>query len=138
MMRASVAIIVVLGLAACSGPRPILYPNDHYRAVGEEQAARDMDECARQAEDAGARYWAGDGDNVVKGTAFGGAAGAAVGAVGGAIAGSAGRGAAYGAATGATLGFLRALIRGPRVDSTYAAFVERCLYERGYDPMGWH
>jgi hypothetical protein len=74
-------------------------------------------------------------------TAVGAGAGAAVGAVGGAISGSAGEGAAVGAATGGTAGLLHGMFRvfepGGPPDPTFAAFVDRCLREKGYDPIGW-
>ena len=76
------------------------------------------------------RTWAKD-------TAVGGAFGAAVGAVGGAIVGSAGRGAAVGGATGATAGILRGLFKSSEPDPVYRSFVEKCLREKGYEPMGW-
>ncbi len=78
---------------------------------------------------------------VARSTATGAAAGAAVGAVGGAVSGgNAGRAAAVGAATGATGGFLASILhpfesRG--ADPVFANFVERCLLDRGYEPIGW-
>jgi hypothetical protein len=47
-------IIVAVSLAACSGPKPILYPNDHFRSVGKDTADEDIAQCRRLAEDAGA------------------------------------------------------------------------------------
>ena len=32
---------------------------------------------------------------------------------------------------------MRGLLRKDRPDSLHRAFVERCLRERGYDPIGW-
>jgi hypothetical protein len=42
-----------------------------------------------------------------------------------------------GAARGATAGFLRELFRRPLSSNAYKQFVQRCLKERGYDPVGW-
>ncbi|MEM9441730.1 MAG: glycine zipper family protein, partial [Pseudomonadota bacterium] len=70
-------------------------------------------------------------------TAIGGAAGGATGAVGGAILGNAGRGAAFGAATGATAGLVRSIFSRPQPSGAYKNFVDRCLRERGYEPVGW-
>jgi hypothetical protein len=45
-----------------------------------------------------------------------------------------------GAATGAAAGFTGTVLRGSsgrRVDPVFANFVERCLRERGYEPIGW-
>lgn len=145
-MRVHRSIIAVLGLlfavAACSASkRPVLYPNEHFQRVGDAAAARDIDECMRLAE----QHTSGGGQGsqvaqkAAKDTAVGGATGAAAGAVGGAIYGSAGRGAAAGAAAGATAGLLSRLFRGgaSSPDPVYANFVNRCLQERGYEPLGW-
>jgi len=63
--------------------------------------------------------------------------GAAGGAVGGAVVGAAGSGSAIGAASGATMGLLRGLFSSPSPSQAYMRFVDRCLKERGYEPMGW-
>ena len=66
--------------------------------------------------------------------------GAATGAVGGAIAGNPGEGAAIGAASGATAGLLSGVFdswSAREVDPVYANFVDRCLRDRGYEPIGW-
>jgi hypothetical protein len=57
--------------------------------------------------------------------------------VGGAVVGHPGRGAMVGAASGATAGFLRGLFRRAPPSNAYKQFVQRCLKERGYDPVGW-
>ena len=46
-------------------------------------------------------------------------------------------GAMVGAASGATVGFLRGLFRRSPPSDAYKQFVQRCLKERGYDPVGW-
>ena len=61
----------------------------------------------------------------------------ATGAAGGAVLGRPGTGAAVGAATGATAGFMRSLFKGSEPSQAYRGFVDRCLRERGYDPVGW-
>lgn len=111
--------------------------------MGEARVQRDIDDCMSRA-----RTFVRSGSvaqakarQVTRSTATGAAAGAAVGAVGSAVGGGdPGRGAAVGAATGATGGFLAALLhpfesRG--TDPVFANFVERCLREKGYEPIGW-
>jgi hypothetical protein len=132
----SVLIIMFLG-AGCAAPKPILYPNAHLQEVGEEVAGRDIDECREMAKDAGATESQGRSGQVAGSTAAGGAIGSASGAVGGAVVGSPGRGAMVGAAGGATAGFLRGLFRRKPPSNAYKQFVQRCLKERGYDPVGW-
>lgn len=131
-------LICILAVAGCaSESRPILYPNDHLHAVGQAQADADLAECRRMAETAGASGGSGRGERAARGGAAGGAIGGATGAVGGAILGRPGTGAAVGAATGATAGVMRSLFHRGEPSQAYRGFVDRCLRERGYDPVGW-
>jgi len=125
-----------LALASCSGPKPVLYPNAHYQSVGRKAAQADVDDCMEIAKTHGVRS-AERGGKVARSTAGGAATGAVAGSVAGAIGGNAGRGAAAGAAGGAAGGLFRGLLRRTGPDPTYRAFVDRCLYDRGYDPIGW-
>jgi uncharacterized protein YcfJ len=135
MTKIIVGLLAVL-IVACA-PKPILYPNAHYKEVGEETADRDIAECTEMAKDAGATPSQGKTGQVTGNTAAGGAVGSAAGAVGGAVVGHPGRGAMVGAASGATAGFLRGLFRRSPPSNAYKQFVNRCLKERGYDPVGW-
>jgi uncharacterized protein YcfJ len=137
MSRSRGLLLIVLFVAGCAAPKPILYPNAHLQQVGEEVANRDIDECREMAKDAGAKPSQGKSGQVAGSTTTGGAIGSAAGAVGGAVVGHPGRGAMVGAASGATAGFLRGLFRRSPPSNTYKQFVQRCLKERGYDPMGW-
>ncbi len=138
------AALLAVSIGACAGTRrPVLYPNDAYQRVGSATAQQHIDECMRRAE---AYLESGAGDaavaqDVATKTAVGAGTGAAIGAAGGAVSGDAGHGAAVGAATGATAGFLGGIIgaigRKSEPDPTYARFVERCLREKGYEPIGW-
>ena len=51
--------------------------------------------------------------------------------------GSVGRGAAAGAAGSAVVGLVRGLFRSREPDPVYRRFVEKCLREKGYEPIGW-
>jgi hypothetical protein len=124
-------------LAACSGPKPILYPNAHYQSVGADLAQQDIADCRKIAEAAGASPSTGKSGQVAGNTVGGAAVGAAGGAVGGAVVGAAGRGSAIGAASGATMGLLRGLFRRSPPSRGYMNFVDRCLTEKGYEPVGW-
>jgi len=130
-------LIILFLVAGCAISKPILYPNAHFKEVGEDVADRDIDECREMAKDAGATASQGKGGQVAGSTAAGGAIGSASGAVGGAVVGHPGRGAMVGAAAGATGGFLRGLFRRSPPSNAYKQFVQRCLKERGYDPVGW-
>jgi uncharacterized protein YcfJ len=134
-----ILLLVAIGLfcSGCSAPKPVLYPNAHYRQVGEAGAEQDIAECGELAKQAGARPSQGKTEQVAGGTVAGGVVGSAAGAVGGAVVGHPGRGAMIGAASGATGGFLRGLFRKSPPSEAYKQFVNRCLRERGYDPVGW-
>jgi hypothetical protein len=134
-------MVLIAGGAAVAGcasePHPILYPNPHLSSVGQAQADADLAECRRMAETAGASGVTGRGEQATRDTAVGGAIGGATGAAGGAVLGAPGTGAAVGAATGATAGFMRSLFHKDQPSQAYRGFVDRCLRERGYDPVGW-
>ncbi|MDA1305346.1 MAG: glycine zipper family protein [Nitrospirae bacterium] len=127
--------MVSLLLLGCAGPKPVLYPNDHYETVGQEQAELDIAQC-RELADAQISSDS-KGMEVAQETAVGAGIGAASGAVIGAISGSAGKGAAVGAAVGATGGLLRSVLRKSGPSPTYKKFVNICLKEKGYNPIGW-
>ena len=132
------AILAVgLGLAACAGPSPVLYPNNHYQAVGKAAAERDIEDCRRLADSAGADSGSSQAASTAGSTAAGGAIGGAAGAAGGAITGAAGTGAAIGAASGAAAGLVRSLFTSGGPSQAYRNVVNRCLRERGYEPVGW-
>ena len=141
-ITSSILLASLLATAGCAAKRPKLYPNEQYNRVGEVAAERDIDDCMQRAD----QYVKSGGQSadtarqVGTNTAVGAGVGAATGAVGGAIGGNAGEGAAVGAASGATAGLLWGLFgasqsHGP--DPVYANFVDRCLRERGYEPIGW-
>lgn len=140
--QALLLVFVSCGVAACAPHRPVLYPNERLRQVGNAAAQREVDQCMQLADQylsSGTKISSNAGA-VATDTAVGGATGAAVGAVGGAVVGNAGTGAAVGAATGATAGLMGSLFgtaRNRQPDPTYANFVTRCLHERGYDTIGW-
>lgn len=140
-----VFVVLMLGVlvAGCAAQRPVLYPNEHYRQSGEAAAARAVEYCMLQAKHfaatpAGQR----EAEQIAAETAVAAGSGAAIGAVGAAVGGgNAGRGAAVGAATGATAGFIHSVLRTiglrRRPSPVVQRFVDRCLRERGYEPIGW-
>ena len=136
MTRVAPVFFLTVCLVSCA-PKLILYPNQHYKDVGQEAAERDIGECTQMAKDAGATPSQGKTGQVAGSTAGGGAVGSAAGAVGGAVVGHPGRGAMVGAASGATAGFLRGLFRRSPPSQAFKQVVQRCLKERGYDPVGW-
>jgi hypothetical protein len=142
-LRAVLVVLAAVALAACSASKPTLYPNDQYKRVGEAQAEEDVKNCQAQAEEyvkTGGQGAQRAGE-AARNTGVGAAVGAASGAVGGAIGGNVGEGAAVGAASGATAGLLGTMFgwmfQRSEPDPTYRNFVEKCLRDKGYEPIGW-
>ncbi|MCH7644847.1 MAG: hypothetical protein IH974_08415 [Myxococcales bacterium] len=136
--RAGLVALAVAMLLGCAGPKPILYPNAHYQSAGKRVSQIDIKECRKMADAAGANR---DPDKVTRTagrTAAGGAIGGAAGAAGGAVLGHAGRGAGVGAASGAAAALMRSLLfQRPTTSQAHIAFVNRCLRDLGYEPVGW-
>ena len=143
--RVWVLILVgqLMSLTGCSASKPTLYPNEQYQKVGAGQADQDIVDCQAKAE----QYVKSGGQGgqraveAARNTGVGAAVGAASGAVGGAIGGNVGEGAAVGAATGATAGLVGTMFgwmfQRSEPDPVYRTFVETCLHDKGYQPIGW-
>jgi hypothetical protein len=133
--RHVMAAVCGIALLACAQQRPVLYPNAHLSRVGKAAAERDIDACIQLAVDYGAGQDSGArvAKDTGKGAAVGGAAGAAVGAV----TGNLGRGAAAGAAGGGAAAMTRSAINSGKPDPVFKGFVEQCLRDKGYQPVGW-
>jgi uncharacterized protein YcfJ len=128
------SFLAILILAGCGYQRPVLYPNAHLKQAGEPQAQTDIAECMKMAE----AYVKSNPEAKVAGsTAAGAGAGAAVGGAMGSVTGNLGTGAAIGAAGGAVAGAIRGASQASRPSPTYKNFVNRCLREKGYEPIGW-
>lgn len=128
--------LIVLG---CAAQRPVLYPNAQLKRVGTSTAVRDVDECMRHADEHVRSGGEADKtlENAGVGTGVGATVGAAGGAAGGAVVGHAGTGAAIGGAAGATRAVIYEMFRKRGPSPVYKNFVNRCLREKGYDPLGW-
>jgi len=135
MRSAILALGLFVPLVSGCTKKPVLYPNATYQRWGQEIAKQDVDLCIDYAEEMGARTRRAG--RLAGETAGSGATGAAVGGAAGAVLGHAGRGAATGAAGAAAGGLVRGLIRWREPDPVERRFVEQCLRERGYEPIGW-
>jgi hypothetical protein len=139
MQIASVASLLV-GILACASQRPVLSSNAHLMRVGSNVAEREIDECIARAETP-ATEGGKSRENVVAGAATSSVVGAAAGGAGGAVVGQAAQGAAAGAVGGAvaslTHALLQGLFRSKPPDPSYRQFVDRCLREKGYEPVAW-
>lgn len=133
--RLCLLLITILMASGCGSMRPVLFPNDHLKQVGQVKADQDTDGCIQMAKD-----YKADSDKakeIAKDTGKMAAVGAATGAVIGAITGDAGVGAAIGGAGGGTAALGAGLMRSDQPDPVFRQFVEQCLREKGYQPIGW-
>ncbi len=133
-MKKVLIITICLVVAGCSAKRPVLYPNTHLNKVGQAQAQRDIEECWRMAD---AYVTSEPGKEVAKDAAKAGVIGAATGAATSAVWGHAGRGAAAGAAGGIAAGATHGIFRTRDPSPVFKNFVDRCLREKGNEPIGW-
>lgn len=130
-----IGILSMLIVVGCGTKRPVLYPNGHYTDVGEAAAQQDIETCQRLAEQAGEQ---GDAaEELAARTGTSAVVGGATGAVVGAISGSVGRGSLIGAAAGGTAALTSGFFRAREPDPIFMRFVEQCLYEKGYQVLGW-
>ncbi len=129
-------LAALLLLAAGCGPkRPVVYPDERVKEAGEEKVRQDVEDCLRQASEAG--LGKSKTGAVATSTAVGAGAGAAIGAAVGAFGGGAGTGAAQGAAGGGVAGLISGLLRAHDLDPVQKEFVEECLRRKGYSTIGW-
>jgi outer membrane lipoprotein SlyB len=111
-MRALSALGVgVILITGCASQRPVLYPNEHIRRVGGIAADRDIDDCIRRAEESRS---AGD-----------------------AKAGEAGTDASA-TVPNSPAAAISGLFGKPELSSIQKVFVNKCLRDKGYDPIGWN
>ena len=116
--------------------RPILYPNTHYEIMGQEVAQADIEACWELARDAGASE---SGEEQLSEEAAGDAAALAV--AGAAAAAALGRdphrAAVAGASAGGAASFAAGMILQTNPPPVFRGIVERCLFEKGYEVVGW-
>ena len=133
-MKKILIIATCLLVTGCSVKRPVLYPNAKLQKVGQSQAQMDIDVCCRMAE---AYLTSHPGKEIAADAAKTGVVGAATGAAVGAVYGGAGRGAAAGAAAGVVGSTANGMFRTREPSPTFINCVNRCLHEKGYEPIGW-
>lgn len=124
----------VLLLAACSHPRPVVYPDERYQAGGEAAAKADADLCLKEAK---AYLKANPAKRVAARTTRGGVFGALLGVVFGAFTGNYRRAVAEGAAVGAAAGLIHGAYEAGSPDEIQRAYTQRCMGEKGWSVIGW-
>ena len=131
----ALVVVTITLLAACATPQPVLYPNEHAKEVGDEHVRKDINECTQLAEDSGAA--SSGAAETAKETAGSASEGAATGAATGAVTGNAGTAAAVGAISRGMSRFFSGMRRNKGPSPAYKEIVERCLVDKGYEPVGW-
>lgn len=131
----AVMVMIILLGTGCAAKRPVLYPNELYRSGGAEKARQEIDSCLKLAEEADTQGRLAE--DVAAKTGKSALVGGATGAVVGAITGSALRGGLIGAAAGGTAALVSSAIKAPEDSPLFRRFVEFCLYEKGYQVLGW-
>ncbi len=137
MFKFFLTLVIALAMAGCASTKPVLYPNEQLKTVGSEAAERDIASCMDIAVSSGVNSSGSNVGEAVTSTGIGAVVGAASGAVGGAVVGAAGSGSAIGAASGATAGLLHWIFSKPKRSPVFENFVNKCLVDRGYQPIGW-
>ena len=136
MKRLIIVFLSLLFFVACAKQRPVLYPNSTIQEEGSQASQAAIDECMRLADNYGAS--GNVSGEIAKEAAENAAVGGTAGAVAGAIYdGKLGKGAAAGAASAGAATVTRGLFRSHKPDPVFRNFVERCLREKGYEPIGW-
>jgi hypothetical protein len=134
--------LCLLVISACAAQKPVLSSNARLTSVGPPVAERDIDECIAKAGAEAGQNKQTSTENPVASAATSSVAGAAAGGAGGAIFGNAGQGAAAGAVGGAVGSLTMALLQGrfferKPPEPITRQLTERCLREKGYEPVGW-
>lgn len=134
-----IGIILLLTVAACAGPQPILRSNKQLHLYGRQVAQQEIESCRRHVERTGLRPGVHQSANAATGAVLGMTLGGAVGASAGIVGGLPGVtiGAAVGSALGLTVGLLGGTFKPLEPDPPYADAVTKCLKDKGYEVSGW-
>lgn len=134
-----VGLVLLLTVAACAVPQPILRSNKQLHLYGRQMAQQEIESCRKQVEKTGARHGTNQSVNAATGAVLGATLGGAVGASAGVIGGLPGVtiGAAAGSGLGLVIGLLGGTFKPLEPDPPYADAVTSCLKEKGYEVSGW-
>lgn len=127
-------LMALILVAACAHPRPVLYPDEHLKTVGEPAAQQEVAGCLA---DAKVYLKANPAKRVGRRMGGGAIFGAVMGTVFGAFTGNYGRAISEGAAVGAAGGAVQGAFEAGSPDEIQRAYTQRCLAEKGYSVIGW-
>ena len=126
--------LVTAILSGCATPRVVLYPDDHYKSLPQAAVQKDISDCDAQADEYVKSHKL---QMVGKKIGVGAFFGALLGVVFGAFSGNYVRAVAEGAAMGGVLGLAHGAVAAGSPDEVHRRFVETCLGDKGYKPIGW-
>ena len=129
-----ILFIFLISVYPACAKKPVVYPNDHSKTVGKIQTDQDIEYCLKLADDSIGKT--SRGKTSVKSGVKGGLIGGAIGLGIGIVTGSPGTAALAGTAGGAAGGAVGGAVQ-DNTDAAYRNFVEKCLIEKGYEPIGW-
>ncbi|MCX5795269.1 MAG: glycine zipper family protein [Elusimicrobia bacterium] len=133
--RLFAALMLAAALCAgCASPQVKLYPDEHYKSLPKEAVQKDIDDCEAKAKEFVKSH---KGQMVAKRTGAGAVFGAVLGVIVGAFTGDYGSAIGQGAAMGAATGLASGAIEANSPEGVHRRFVEYCLADKGYRPMGW-
>ncbi|MDD5699410.1 MAG: hypothetical protein PHH77_12420 [Victivallaceae bacterium] len=132
----SVISLVFLLLSSCSTCKPVLYPNEHYRQVGAEQAEKDVRAALDAARRAGLDNTSSSNRTLAK-SASRNAASAGVNTAVGAASGGIGAGTAISTAGSGTNFLIDWMFTPKTPDPCFRKYVELTLKKQGYQVIGW-
>ncbi|MBI5243591.1 MAG: cell envelope biogenesis protein OmpA [Elusimicrobia bacterium] len=132
--RACALLLAAVLSAACAAPQVKLYPDERLKSIPKETVDKDIKECDDRAKEF---VKANKGKIVAKHAGAGAVFGAFLGMVAGAFTGNFGRAIGEGAAIGAAAGLAGGAVHANSPEGVHRRFVEYCLTEKGYKPIGW-
>lgn len=136
-MKVKMFILLVsfLGLlTGCAQKKPVLYHNAHYNNTSEKQRQNDINYCIDQGKQNIGE--SSRGETAVKAGVKSGIVGGAVGLGIGIITGNPGTSTAAGALGGGAGGAASGAMSDSG-DALFRRYVNRCLQDKGYEPIGW-
>ena len=135
-----IASLAAAGISGCASQakQPVLYPNNHLKAVGKQKAQQDIAACfaLARASNVNENKDGEVGRKVVGGAALGGTSAAAWGLVRDHDH-DVGNRALAGAAAGASAGAVRGGLQMTETSPLFMNFVNKCLSDKSYSVIGW-
>ncbi|WP_027178749.1 hypothetical protein [Maridesulfovibrio bastinii] len=125
---------ILIFSAGCAQKKPVLYHNAHYNNTSPEQRDKDINYCIEQGKTNIGESSRGKTSlkSGIKGSVIGGAVGLGIGIITGSPGTSTAAGALGGGAGGAASGAFD-----DSGDALFRRYVNRCLQDKGYEPIGW-